>query len=291
MANMLRFIYISVFLLVGYSSAQAQQSAPEDDAVTQVEAEELARESIDLGAVEPKTFRAVNIAVVPSEWDALIDLEFGGSYRRDAKTSYATKGNRLVAFESFKSVSDLIYDINNVSEEQSIKAAFKESTGRSLGANKNNEPRLDVENRNVMLTGYIRAVKWVANEDQDFHVMICEGNMKDGHPCFTTEVSALPKNGVRINDFRRARKELIAVMSDFVDETDPAKPLKPTNLKSKWAFFEPGIPVEVSGSLYLDAIHPPGSVGPRPSSKNSLDHTTPTAWEIHPVWSVRRLVE
>ncbi len=121
--------------------------------------------------------------------------------------------------------------------------------------------------------------------------MVCEGEKNNGQPCFTTEVSGLPKNGVRINDFRRARKELIAAMRDFRDDADPDKPLKPTNLKNKWAFFEPGIPVEISGSPYLDAFHQPGSVGPRPSTNNRRDHTTPTTWEIHPVWSIRRLPE
>lgn len=282
---------IPIFLLAGFSAVQAQPSAATNETLTHVEAEALVRKSGDFSAVESKTFRAIKSEATPSEWDALVELEFAGKYRRDAKTSYATKGNKLIAFEAFESISDLINDIDSVSEEQSVKATYKASTGKSLNARDNNEPRLDVEKRNVKLMGYIRAVKWVASEDQDFHVMVCEGQTDNGHPCFTTEVSGLPKNGIRINDFRRARKELIAVMRDFIDETDPAKPLKPTNLKNKWAFFEPGIPVEASGSLYLDAIHLPGSVGPRPSTSNTRDHTTPTAWEIHPVQSVRRLAE
>lgn len=290
--NMSRLIrLIPILLLAGCSTAPVQQSAPINEAITHVEVEALARKSGDFSAVESKTFRALKSEATQSDWDALVELEFAGKYRRDAKTSYATKGSKLIAFEPFESVSELINDINSVSEEQSVKATYKESTGKSLNARDNNEPRLDVEKRNVKLIGYIRAVKWVAKEDQDFHVMVCEGQTNDGHPCFTTEVSGLPKTGVRIIDFRRARKGLIDAMRDFVDETDPAKPLKPTNLKDKWAFFEPGIHVEVSGSLYLDAIHQPGSVGPRPSTNNTRDHTTSTAWEIHPVWSVRRLVD
>lgn len=289
---MLRLIQlIPILLFAGCSLAPVKQSVPVTDAQTHVEVEALARKAGDFSAVESKTFRALKSEAIQSDWDALVELEFAGKYRRDAKTSYATKGNKLIAFEPFESISELINALNSVSEEERVKAAYKESTGKSLSARDNNEPRLDVEKRNVKLVGYIRAVKWVASEDQDFHVMVCEGQKNNGHPCFTTEVSGLPSDGVRKSDFRRVRKELIAVMRDFVDDADPSKPLKPTNLKNKWAFFDPGIPVEISGSLYLDAIHLPGSVGPRPSTSNKRDHTTPTAWEIHPVWSVRPLVE
>lgn len=242
------------------------------------------------GLDEAQVFSVRPKPAVAADWTALLDLQFAGTYRRDAKTSFAVKGSRLAPFESFESVKDLVQDLAANSPEETVKTQYHSRTGHSLVAKDNNEARMPVEMRNARLTGYIRAVKWVANEDQDFHVMVCERPAGDGQPCFTTEVSGLPKNGVRTTDFRRARTELITVLRDYVDANE-AKPLTPAHIKDKWAFFEPGVHVEVSGSLYLDAIHGPGTVGPRPGAKQTRNHTTPTSWEIHPVWSVRHLEE
>lgn len=273
----------------GCATAPTPSTPSPDEAVTHVQAEALARSRGDFSSVETATFHALKSKVAQADWDQLVELEFAGKYRRDAKTSYATKGNKLLPFEYFESVTEIVKDLEAASNEEIVKSSYRAATGKSLAASDNNEPRLDVERRNARLRGHIRAAKWVANEDQDFHVMVCEGGTGDGQPCFTTEVSGLPKNGVRIAEFRRARRELIAAMRDFVDSTDATKPLKPTSMKDKWAFFDPGILVEISGSLYLDAIHKPGSVGPRPSISSKRDHTTPTAWEIHPIWSIHQL--
>jgi len=239
-----------------------------------------------------ETFRTREMEVVlPPEWDDVVDAKFAGTYRRDVKTSFAIEGGELVPFETFDSVRKLIDNLLATSSDNNVKGIYKQDTGRSLGAKTNNEPRLPPEQRNVRLTTYIRAVKWIEHEDQDFHVMVCEGSTDNGQPCFTVEVSGLPRSGVREKDFRRARRELIAVMRDAVEDRDEDRQIKPTSMKNKWAFFDPGIFVEISGSLFLDAAHGPGIVGPRPSTRNNRNHTSETAWEIHPVYSVRLLDE
>ena len=86
--------------------------------------EAYARIRGDFSAVESTTFRFPAKDAIQSEWDALVDLDFAGKYRRDAKTSYATKSNRLIPFEVFDTVSDLLANLNAKSEEEALKASY-----------------------------------------------------------------------------------------------------------------------------------------------------------------------
>ncbi len=286
-----RLAALLILVLAGCASpSRAPIQATPSQPITHVEREAEARSRGDLSSTESRVFSLAPKQLVKPDWAPVLDLEFEGKYRRDAKTSYAIKGSKLMPFEPFDSVGELIADLSSKSPEEQVKAQYREQTGRSLAARDNNEGRLPVEMRNVRLLAYIRAVKWVADEDQDFHVMVCERPTGNGQPCFTTEVSGLPKSQVRTKDFRRARTDLVATLQEHVDANE-GKPIAPSDMRNKWAFFEPGVYVEVSGSLYLDAIHGPGTVGPRPSARQSRDHTTPTSWEIHPVRSVRRVEE
>jgi len=48
---------------------------------------------------------------------------------------------------------------------------------------------------------------------------------------------------------------------------------------TSYDFYDPPVPVEVTGSLFFDMSHATGN-GPGPQS---LRHDIPTIWEIHPI--------
>src|SRR5262249_4522058 len=105
--------------------------------------------------------------------------------------------------------------------------------------------------------------------DNDYHLILDDdGDIEEGAK-FNVEISGVPTEGPDIADIRKVREKF----KDHFDG-DPPKKYKP--------FFDPPKRVVIEGSLFFDADHPAGQVGPegyRPAS----------AWEIHPVKSIQFL--
>jgi hypothetical protein len=90
---------------------------------------------------------------------------------------------------------------------------------------------------------------------------------------FNAEGSGLPGNAApAFAKLKKVRQALVDVYGDLLP--------KGTNYR---AFTVPA-PVVVDGSLFFDVDHPAGEVGPQKPVKMQPK----TAWEIHPITSLRR---
>ena len=100
-------------------------------------------------------------------------------------------------------------------------------------------------------------------------MMLCDQPQALNPDCTTTEVSGLPRSGNQVEDFRQARRELLAVIGVS------------TTYNAKFAKYTPGIKVTVMGSLYFDGWHNGNEPGP-------AEFKSDTTWEIHPVQAIER---
>lgn len=194
--------------------------------------------------------------------DQLIALPFAGSYRKTAKTQMVSTGK----IEEFKTVAALVQNLRDTQPEQRVRAEYsKAHNGADLGGT-NDAPRIKpYETHRVAITGYIRAIKWEAAGDNDFHVMVCDSAIPNDGVCFTVEVSGVPPSASAAvkKAFTLVRKQLLDITGvlGFADR-----------------FVRPDTPprVRVEGAIFLDGKHSAGVVGP-------TDAKSPTAYEIHPV--------
>ncbi len=131
--------------------------------------------------------------------------------------------------------------------------------------------RLPEENRVVTVHALLFAAKPETGRtgDNDFHLII--GDSPNPRELMNVEVSGVPKADP--DPFILVRKQLIAMLA-------PEGSLR----SGRFRKYDPPIPVEVTGSLYFDADHAAGAIGPRGLQPS-------TVWEIHPVHSIRRLAK
>ena len=120
--------------------------------------------------------------------------------------------------------------------------------------------RVEEELRNVRVKAYILAAS--REDDNDYHVIL--GN-SDSRPdlFFNVEISGLPASGPYRHILGEARSRFKTFFSDDLPGLS-------------YKFYEPPIPVTVTGSLFFDIDHRGGTVGP-------ARFRPPSAWEIHPV--------
>jgi hypothetical protein len=133
--------------------------------------------------------------------------------------------------------------------------------------------RIDVERRNVRVSGWIYAAK--KEGDNDYHVII---GTAPGHSAtfMTVEVSGLPSSGPHrqaLSDARQQYRNLMTAAELGLPGTG-------------YDLYEPPIPIIVAGSLFWDANHSTDEceVGP-PDLKPCM------AWEIHPVTEIQSRAE
>jgi hypothetical protein len=126
------------------------------------------------------------------------------------------------------------------------------------------------EKRTVSVTENIQAVKLGngKNGDNDFHLILGDGATYSKGPCFTAEVTGVPRSGSDKQAFREVRGELLSIL--------------PKNLTFSGRYGKPTPPihVQVVAPVYFDADHTAGSIGPAGAAPNSV-------WEIHPVQSIK----
>ncbi len=193
--------------------------------------------------------------------DDLASRKFQGKFRGGCKTVMLN-----LPTESFSSVTDLrakllVPDAKMRSKYSDIR---KPTTER-----KSEEQHL------VSVTANLFAFKFEdgnapATGDNDFHVILGDDKTK-AETLLNIEVSGLPQTGDPGSKFKTIRQQFLNILAQ-------------NNLKAKDAFQKFKIPVKVriTGSLYFDADHAAGQVGPaglRPT----------TIWEIHPVQKIEVL--
>lgn len=123
--------------------------------------------------------------------------------------------------------------------------------------------RLDDEQRNVTVGGFIYATK--KESDNDFHLIVGDQLCAVGSCLITVEVSGIPSLASNPN-----RKTLADARSKFLSHFNGTEP------SSRYTKFDPPIHVTLTGSLFFDVDHRAGTVGPAGLQPD-------TAWEIHPL--------
>ena len=176
--------------------------------------------------------------------------QFRGHVRRVAKTSIAP-GN----VEILPSVSALVQTLPPDSRMRTLGISLDESSDRT------NEER-----RNVQVVAFIHAAS--SEDDNDFHLIIGDSGMPP--TLLTAEISGLPVVGqASYASLKSARDQFKTFMQNHVE----------MHGRDTFVRFNPPIPVRVTGSLFYDVAHAPGTVGP-------MGLRPQTAWEIHPITQI-----
>lgn len=185
------------------------------------------------------------------------DLEFGGHFRAEAKTSYAPGPT-----EECRGLSEVM---NSLVTDQRMLAKYPELRDKKS----NLTDRVDQELRNICVEAYLYAAKLERGRhgDNDFHLIL--GSSTVGEiKFFTAEVSGVPQKGDK-SAFKRARHQVLKILGK-------------RRLNSRYIKFRKPIKVRVEGSLFFDADHVAGQVGPKYAKPK-------TVWEIHPVKSIEKI--
>lgn len=178
---------------------------------------------------------------------------FAGTARKTAKTTLVS--GTAEEFDSVQALwSSLEPDEDMIHRDPPISHA---STSR----------RVREERRRVSVVALLCAAS--REDDNDYHAILCDdphATAPDERYCLNVEVSGLPRSGAYVARLTAARQQF----SDILGGNLPG---------SRYAFYEPPIPVLVTGSLFYDIDHRPGAVGPSALRPD-------TAWEIHPVETI-----
>jgi hypothetical protein len=203
-----------------------------------------------LVSAEPGLLASVDIAEAP----------FKGKSRKVAKTSIAVDAGELP--DVFATVGDLLDELADVSSDNEMEGLGIKNTGDAA-------LRVDQENENVTVTGWLYAAK--LEDDQDFHLIIGTDSAGSAIHYINCEISALPaKTKPAYNTLKTARKQFLDLLADKGFGVPTA---------SKYKHYSPPIKVDVSGSLFFDVDHKGGTVGP--ATRRAL-----TAWELHPITNI-----
>ena len=180
---------------------------------------------------------------------------FGGAFRPEAKTSYATrKTEKLTQVDTL--MGSLPTDMQMTQMDPELVTKDKN--------HQNHEPRIDLETRNVTVKAWLY---WVGHQaDNDFHLVLGDTSELTSTTVFmNSEISGLPPARPTQPPFVDLRRKLRQLIAD--------------NANKKGAFVTP-VPVQITGSLLWDGEHRnPHNVGP----KKPVDIRPTKAWEIHPI--------
>ena len=179
--------------------------------------------------------------------------DFKGTSRKVAKLSLATAGT-----EKFQDVKDLIATL--AAEKGMIKHKPKITTDKD-------SDRVAEEKRNVQVRAFLYAAS--REDDNDYHLIV--GRKPAASPTFmTVEISGLPPKSSKHHAKLKAARD---AYTKFFKDGLPGP---------SYDFYDPPIPVELTGSLFFDMSH---ATGGRPGPKK-LRPNIPTIWEIHPISKV-----
>ena len=181
--------------------------------------------------------------------------QFAGTSRKAAKISIASAP--VKSFADLKNlIGSLVADDKMVAHKPPIKKTA--SSGR-----------VKEENRNVKVKAFLYAAS--REDDNDFHLIIGRAVTKTPELYMTVEVSGLPpKDSPALTQLTTAR----TAFKSFFGNDAPG---------FTYDFYDPPIPVTLSGSLFFDMSH---ATGQRPGPQ-SLKSRMPTIWEIHPVTDIK----
>jgi hypothetical protein len=176
---------------------------------------------------------------------------FAGTARKAAKLSVSN-----APVEEFDDVLALVESLP--AEAEMVHHVPPISTGAGSG-------RVAEEERNVRVRAFLYAAS--REDDNDFHLIL--GRAPDlGATFMTMEISGLPPS---TSPFFATLRDARAAYTTFFGDNLPG---------ASYDFYDPPIPVEISGSLFFDMSH--GGGGSRPGPARLRPHM-PVVWEVHPV--------
>ena len=180
--------------------------------------------------------------------------DFAGTARREAKLSLAAASPVV----NYSDVSALIASLPPVDQMAKLNI--------STAPNSN---RVKQEDRNIHVKAFLYAASREA--DNDFHLIVGLDPKSTSEMYMTMEISGLPPANypayASLNAARTAYKQFFG-----------------SNLPGVgYHFYQPPIPVEITGSIFFDASHAIGQAPGPPSLKSRM----PTIWEVHPIGSIR----
>lgn len=169
--------------------------------------------------------------------------DFTGKLRSAAKLSFATTANQTY------------------SSMRAMQATLKPDSFMQRIGLTSTSARKVVENRNISITTAF--LYGIAREsDDDFHLIVGDSG---GVNLLNCEISGLPIPSAKAYPaIKKVRNYVINYMGgNFCSSTG-------------YRLFYPPLPITISGSLFYDVDHLPGSIGP-------LKFRPLTSWEIHPI--------
>lgn len=263
-----------VFVLAGCAAPPAPPERPAQPprpliaAAGQVTVNGRLYRVIDTGALDPHELEPPAVAAPGcscERWGENSDEIFNGCARRRPKTSLVSLSSSPA--DTFGSVSDLKGRIRG-DEPQGwdMDDDFMRNDLSPRLTCAPNKARRTVERKNVSVEAHLFAAS--KEDDNDFHLILGDENCADTNCFINVEVSGLPRpSSASFDGIVDARQEFFTLLSG----SQPGE---------RYVQFDPPIPVLVTGSLFYDIDHSPGSVG-APCCKPD------TSWEIHPVRSIQ----
>jgi hypothetical protein len=180
--------------------------------------------------------------------------DFAGTSRKAAKLSIAP--GPVKTHSDVKALIDAL-----VSDDKMVAHKPKIKTTATSG-------RVTEENKNVKVKAFLYAAS--REDDNDFHLIIGRAPTKSPEMYITMELSGLPpKTSAALATLTAARKAFKSFFGTDLPGTT-------------YDFYDPPIPVTISGSLFFDMSH---ATGQRPGPA-SLKSRMPTIWEVHPVTAI-----
>jgi hypothetical protein len=195
--------------------------------------------------------------------------EFLGHYRKQAKTTiWRTPSGRIARAAPYRDLAQLLDSLPADAAMRTkypnlvISAAAPPAQKAAVSGR-----RVPEEQHNVQVDCWLYHVR--LEGDDDYHTIIGSSSAPKTARFLNVEVSGLPASGKDRALLKKVRDQLISLVGQPVGKT-------------KYTDVIPPRGVRVTGSLFFDADHRRGQIGPPP-------HNPQTVWEIHPVTSIRAL--
>jgi hypothetical protein len=177
--------------------------------------------------------------------DQSVPEQFRGMYRGAARTSISQSD-----FERFDGIDSLL---KTLPSDEFMRARVSKYI-----------PRTHEEDRNVILSCYLHAVKKQISGDYSIVIGDAPGRMP-----WKSMMCRIPSIPTRENPTMLFLKSVRTKLESGL--------FSQVNLETKaYVHFQPPRPITITGSLYYNGIHEPGTVGPR-------NLKSETAWEIGPI--------
>jgi len=195
--------------------------------------------------------------------------EFLGHYRKQAKTTiWRTANGQIAQATPYNNLAQLLDSLPADAAMRTkypqlvISAAAPPAQKAAVSGR-----RVPEEQHNVQVDCWLYHVR--LEGDDDYHTIVGSSSSANTARFLNVEVSGLPARGKDRALLQKVRDELNNLVGQPIGKT-------------KYTDVIPLRKVQVTGSLFFDADHRRGQIGPPP-------HNPQTVWEIHPVTSIRAL--